>query len=105
MIVNDDSAADLVELNKVERVNGHWQAPNLPMDLGEPIQYAVSTTGPSFNEKGSLFQVSWSVRPKVMKISASSVAKWLESNRFDADHAHGARNLVINPALLSPIGK
>lgn len=103
VIVNDDSAADMVELNTVEMVDGFWQAPNLPMGLGDTIEYAGSTTGPSYNEKGSPLQVSWSVRPQVMKVSATSVAKWLEGNQFDEDHAHGVRNLVQNPALLSPI--
>lgn len=103
VIVNDDSAGDMVELNKVAMVDGFWQAPNLPQMLGDPIQYAGSTTGPSYNEKGSPLQVSWSVRPKVMKVSATSVAKWLSGNEFNEEYAHGVRNLVINPDLISPI--
>lgn len=68
---------------------------------GQFSKYAGSTTGPSYNEKGSPLQASWSVRPDVMKVSIKSVAKWLEGNAFDEDHAHGVRNLVVNPALLS----
>lgn len=104
VIVNDDSAGDMVALNKVEMVDGFWQAPNIPTDLGDPVQFAGSTTGPSYNEKGSPIQVSWSVRPNVMKVSASSVAKWLESNEFEETYGHAVRNLVKNPALLSQIG-
>ncbi len=104
VIVNDENAGDMVELNKVEMVNGYWQAPNLPAMLGDPVQYAGSTTGPAYNEKGSPLQVSWSVRPRVMKVSASSVAKWLEGNEFDEIKAHAVRNLVLNPDLLSEIG-
>lgn len=103
VLVNDDSAADFVELMKHEVVDGFHQAVNIPTDMGEPVQYAGSTTGPSYNEKGSPLQVTWSVRPKVMKVSISSVDAWLKDNAFDEDHAHGVRNLVINPDLLSPM--
>lgn len=104
VVVNDDSAADMVELNKVEMVDGFWQAPNLRNDTGSPVQYSGSTTGPSYNEKGSPLQVSWSVRPEVIKVSAKSVAAWLSGNEFDEKYAHGVRNLVVNQALLSKIG-
>ncbi len=103
VLVNDDSAADFVELMKHEVVDGFHQAVNIPTDMGEPVQYAGSTTGPGYNEKGSPLQVTWSVRPKVMKVSISSVDAWLKDNDFDEDHAHGVRNLVINPDLLSPM--
>jgi len=103
VIVNDDSAGDMIALNTVEQIGGVWQATNLPNDLGDPIMYSGSTTGPSYNEKGSPLQVSWSVRPMVMKVSASSVAAWLEGNEFDENHAHAVRNLVVNEALLSPM--
>ena len=101
VLVNDDSAADFVALNTVEQVNGYYQAVNIPGNTGTPVQYAGSTTGPSYNEKGSPLQVSWSVRPNVMKVSIKSVAKWLENNEFNESYAHGVRNLVVNPALLS----
>lgn len=103
VLVNDDSAADFVELMKHEVVDGFHQAVNIPTDMGEPVQYAGSTTGPGYNEKGSPLQVTWSVRPNVMKVSISSVDAWLKDNAFDEDHAHGVRNLVINPDLLSPM--
>lgn len=103
VLVNDDGAADMVELNQVAMVNGYWQAPNLPDTLGDPIEYAGSTTGPGFNEAGSPLQVTWSVRPEVMKVSIRSVAQWLADNEFDEDHGQGVRNLVVNPELLSPI--
>lgn len=77
VLVNDESAADFVELTKVEQVDGFYQAVNIPTDTGTPIQYDGSTTGPSYNEKGSPLQVSWSVRPDVMKVSISSIDAWL----------------------------
>jgi carbonic anhydrase len=101
VLVNDKSALDFNDLLKHGMKDGLSQALNIPSDTGKPIQYSGSTTGPSYNEKGSPFQVSWSVRPKVAKVNASSVGEWCKGNTFDEDHAHGVRNLVINPELLS----
>lgn len=103
VLVNDDSAGNFVDLTKHEVVGGYHQAINIPTTTGAPIKYDGSTTGPSYNEKGSPLQVSWSVRPRVMKVSVSSVDAWLKDNAFDEDHAHGVRNLVTNPDLLSTI--
>lgn len=105
VLVNDDAALDFTRLTRLEKKNGLTQAINIPSDTGRPVVYAGSTTGPGYNEKGSPFQVTWSVRPKVAKVSIQSVAKWLAYNPFDEDHAHGVRNLVINPDLLSEIGR
>lgn len=103
VLVNDDHALDFVALTHHEVVDGLHQAINIPTDTGVPVQYAGSTTGPGYNEVGSPFQVTWSVRPQVAKVSISSVDTWLQGNVFDEDHAHGVRNLVINPDLLSEI--
>jgi hypothetical protein len=75
----------------------------MPKNAGIPIQYSGSTTGPTYNEKGSPLQVSWSVRPKVLKVDAASVGEWCKDNMFKEDHAHGVRNLVTNERLLSEI--
>ncbi|MDW3225191.1 MAG: delta-class carbonic anhydrase [Paracoccaceae bacterium] len=104
VLVNNDTALDFVEMTKVQRVEGYHQAPNIPNDMGTPIQYAGSTTGPSFNEAGSPFQVTWSVRPEVARVNIHSVGTWLAGNIFDEADAHGVRNLVVNPDLLSQIG-
>ncbi|MEP1443124.1 MAG: delta-class carbonic anhydrase [Hyphomicrobiales bacterium] len=103
VIVNDASAANFVDLAKVENVDGLYQAPNIPTDTGAPIQYTGSTTGPGYNEKGSPFQVSWSVRPEIKKVTIGSLDRWLSGNRFEETHAHGVRNLVTNPDLISDI--
>ncbi|MEF3047814.1 delta-class carbonic anhydrase [Pseudotabrizicola sp. L79] len=103
VLVNDTSAADFTNIAKIENINGLNQVPNLPTDLGTPVLYDGSTTGPKYNETGSPFQVTWSVRPKVLKLDINSVGTWLESNPFDEEHAHGVRNLVVDPNLLSPI--
>lgn len=101
VLVNDSNALDFIELTDYGQVNGYYQALNIPSNTGKPIQYAGSTTGPSYNEKASPLQVTWSVRPKVAKVSIASVAEWLKGNDFNEDHGHGVRNLVVNPNLLS----
>ena len=103
VLVNDDAALDFNTLAELGLKNGFHQALNIPGNTGEPIDYEGSTTGPGYNEKGSPLQVSWSVRPKVAKVSIASVAKWCAGNVFDEDHAHGVRNLVVNPDLISDI--
>jgi hypothetical protein len=103
VLVNDDTALDFIELTKHSVINGFQQAQYIPDDTGTPIVYRGSTTGPKYNEAGSPFQVTWSVRPKVAKVDIGSVGNWCEGNAFEEDHAHGVRNLVTNPELLSPI--
>lgn len=103
VLANDKDAVDFTEMATVEKVNGYYQAPQIPSNTGSPIEYLGSTTGPSYNEKASTLQVTWSVRPGVAVVDINSVAKWCEGNVFDEDHAHSVRNLVINPDLLSPI--
>ncbi|MGI9350077.1 MAG: delta-class carbonic anhydrase [Rhizobiaceae bacterium] len=103
VLVNNLNAADFTEITHIEKINGLNQVPNLPTDLGVPVIYKGSTTGPSYNEKGSPFQVTWSVRPNVVKLDIKSIDAWLTNNPFEEDHAHGVRNLIKSPALLSPI--
>jgi len=103
VLVNDADAHDFGELTEVDFIDGYYQAPNIPDETGEPVQYAGSTTGPAYNEKGSPLQVSWSVRPEVLRVDAESVGAWCEDNIFEENGAHGVRNLVTNPDLLSPI--
>lgn len=103
VLVNDDSAPDFLTMTAIGERNGYHQALNIPDNMGEPVVYLGSTTGPSYNEAGSPFKVTWSVRPKVAKVNISSVGKWCEGNVFNEDHAHGVRNLVVNPDLLSSL--
>ncbi len=103
VLINDRSALDFSELTKHGQKNGLHQALNIPGDTGTPVQYAGSTTGPGYNEAGSPFQVTWSVPPKVAKVDIVTVGEWCKGNTFNEDHAHGVRNLVTNPDLLSTI--
>ena len=101
--VNDNNALDFTELTYHEVINGLHQAINIPDDTGDPVQYLGSTTGPGYNETGSPYQVTWSVRPKVAKVNIETVGQWCKGNIFEEDHAHGVRNLVMNADLLSNI--
>ncbi|MEP4247696.1 delta-class carbonic anhydrase [Tateyamaria sp.] len=103
VLVNDKAAKDFVNLTEIGEVDGYHQALNIPSDTGAPITYDGSTTGPSYNEKASPIQVSWSVRPEVTKVYIGSVAEWMKANIFDERKAHGVRNLVKNPDLISDI--
>lgn len=103
VLVNDKNAADFGKLAKYGSKGGLYQALNIPDNTGKPVQYAGSTTGPGYNEKGSPFQVTWSVHPKVAKVNIQSVGEWCKGNVFKEDHGHGVRNLVTNPYLLSKI--
>jgi hypothetical protein len=103
VLVNDVKALDFGEVTKFGLKNGVNQVLNMPTNTGTPIQYAGSTTGPGYNTKGSPLQVTWSVHPKVAKVNAKSVGEWCKGNVFKEDHAHGVRNLVTNPDLLSKI--
>ncbi len=104
LLVNDKHAASFKDLTKYGKAkSGLYQATGIPSNTGTPVQYEGSTTGPGYNEKGSPYQVSWSVRPHVAKVNIATVGKWCEGNDFKEDHGHGVRNLVKNPDLLSKI--
>jgi len=104
VLVNDKHAASFKDLTSYGKAkSGLYQASGILNNTGVPVQYEGSTTGPGYNEKGSPFQVSWSVRPQVAKVNIATVGTWCEKNDFNEDHGHGVRNLVINPDLLSAI--
>ena len=103
VLVNDSTALDFGKLTGFGEQDGRYQALNLPANTGKSVHYAGSTTGPVYNEKGSPFQVSWGVRPQVAKVNIATVGEWCKGNVFEEDHAHGVRNLVTNPDLLSEI--
>ncbi|HHD75549.1 MAG TPA: hypothetical protein ENK82_09665 [Campylobacterales bacterium] len=101
VLVNDENALDFKTLTAIGERNGYQQALNIPNNAGTPVNYEGSTTGPGYNEIASPLQVSWSVRPKVLKVNINTVGEWCKGNVFKEDHAHGVRNLVTNPDLLS----
>ena len=102
VLVNDNSALNFTELAENAEKEGYQQALHIPNNSGDAVQYRGSTTGPRYNEVGSPYQVTWNVRPEVLKVDINTVDTWLQNNIYNEDHAHGVRNLVINPDLLSP---
>lgn len=103
VLVNDKNALDFGSLTEHAEKDGLHQATHIPGDTGDSVEYDGSTTGPGYNETGSPFNVTWSVRPKVAKVNIATVGDWCKGNVFDENHAHGVRNLVKNPDLLSTI--
>ncbi|PWW07842.1 MULTISPECIES: delta-class carbonic anhydrase [Pseudidiomarina] len=103
VVVNDDYALDFNDLTEFGMKDGYYQPYNIPANTGTPITYEGSTTGPAYNTEGSPLQVSWSVRPKVAMVDIESVGEWCNDNPFNEKAAHGVRNLVVNPELISDI--
>src|SRR5688500_2284311 len=56
------SFSDMVEARR--KVEGKHQAKSIPANTGKPVQFAGSTTGPSYDDRtGSGLKVTFSVRP------------------------------------------
>ena len=104
-LVNDSNALDFNDLSyDGNQADGFHQAKAIPSNTGTPVQFMGSTTGPSFDEKAcSALQVTWSVRPQCAKLDINTIGKWCDSNVFEEVKAHGVRELVTDPRLLSPI--
>ena len=106
LLANDEYALDFNDYvyGDTQRNNFH-QAKAIPTDTGKPVVFRGSTTGPSYTDKAcSPAKVTWSVRPQCAKLNIATLHKWAETgNAFEEDHSHGVRQLVTNPALLSPI--
>ncbi|MCI5144133.1 MAG: cadmium carbonic anhydrase [Candidatus Electrothrix sp. AR3] len=105
LVVNDPTAVNFGDLTYGGNiVNGLHQAKSLPTDTGIPVEFLGSTTGPKYTESTcSPLQVTWSVRPQCAKIDINSLNNWCGNNIFKEDHAHGVRELVKDPKLLSEI--
>ena len=107
VLVNDVNAYDFTKINKVtskENNASYYVATSIPnFETNNSVEYKGSTTGPGYDEKPSPYHVTWNVRKHVEKVNIATVDKWLESNDFNETHAHGVRNLVINPVLISEI--
>jgi hypothetical protein len=106
LLVNDPKALkfdDFVLAN--ERVGGFYQPKQLPTGTGTPVSYLGSTTGVYYNDTVcSPAEVTWNVRPMCARLDISSLEKWArEGNIFEETESHGARELVEDLKLLSPI--
>lgn len=104
-VVNDKKALQLSDFTyDGHMANGLHQAKSLPSNTGKAVEFMGSTTGPKYTEQAcSPMQVAWGVRPQCAKLDINSLSDWCEGNVFNEDHAHGVRQLVTDPALLSNI--
>ncbi|MCE7028092.1 delta-class carbonic anhydrase [Jiella avicenniae] len=106
LVVNDPAALDFESFASHSKEGaGYHQPPALPQGTGTPVVYLGSTTGPKYDQATcSPLQVTWSVRPQCARLDISSLHRWAEKdNVFHESHAHGVRQLVTDPQLLSPI--
>lgn len=106
LLVNDKNALDFADFAYAgHRLDGRPQPKALPQDVGTPVVYAGSTTGPSYTQSQcSPYQVTWSVRPQCAKLDIASLHRWAESgNVFEEEHSHDVRKLVTAAELLAPI--
>lgn len=108
LLVNDKTALDFTDYAYAGTItNGKYQAKSLPTGSGTPILFKGSTTGPKYTDDiCSPAQVTWSVRPECAKLDISSLHEWAkQGNVFEETSAHGIRELVVDPNLLSKIKK
>ncbi|MEO0360729.1 MAG: delta-class carbonic anhydrase [Pseudomonadota bacterium] len=104
LVVNDPAAADIGDFDYSGEAEGGLHQPKALPEGGEPVVFAGSTTGPSYDAATcSPLQVTWSVRPSCQKIHIGSLHEWAEDNAFAETKSHGVRALVTAPELLSPI--
>ncbi len=106
LVVNDSAALNFNDFDySGAAVNGLHQARSLPSGTGTPVVFRGSTTGPSYSESTcSPLKVTWSVRPQCAKLDIGSLNAWAANgNVFNETKSHGVRQLVTEPALLSPI--
>ncbi len=105
--VNDRNARDFGDFDYAGKPDpgGYHQPKSLPEGTGDPVRFLGSTTGTDFdNQTCSPLTVTWSVRPECTPIDIKSVSDWCrDDDIFDEKKAHGVRQLVTDPALLSKI--
>jgi len=108
LLVNDPNALDFADFDYPGMAtDGLHQPASLPAGTGDPVVFAGSTTGPSYDQQTcSPLQVTWSVRPHCARLDIASLHAWAENgNVFGEDHSHGVRALVTAHELLAPIGE
>jgi hypothetical protein len=105
LVVNDPTAMNFNDFDYGDAQSGKHQPKSVPAGTGTPVVFLGSTTGPSYTQSVcSPAQVTWSVRPTCAKVDIGSLNAWAaKGNAFQEVESHGVRQLVTEPALLSPI--
>lgn len=106
LVVNDPNALDFRDFIYLGTMRmGLYQPRALPTGSGRPVTFRGSTTGTRYTQAVcSPLQVTWSVRPRCMRLDVASLDSWAAmGNIFEETHSHGVRQLVTAPDLLSPI--
>lgn len=87
--------------------NGKLKFSETPIPHNDPtVVYTGSTTGTSYsNTHCSPFQVTWDVKTTCDTLDIDDFSNWCGSNKYNDNHAHGVRELVTAPGLLSAIAK
>ncbi|MBU0675833.1 MAG: cadmium carbonic anhydrase [Proteobacteria bacterium] len=87
--------------------NSELKFSDAPQKHNDPIvTYSGSTTGTSFsNNHCSPFQVTWDVKTTCETLDIDNFSIWCSNNKYNDNHAHGVRELVISEKLLSIISK
>ena len=73
-----------------------------PPEGASLASYTGSTTGAQYDDTCSAVGVNWEVAKDCVAVKREALGTWCEGNGFDEKHAHGARELVTDPASLSP---
>jgi len=103
-VVNDRNAINFADYADVVKAGGKYQAKKLITASGNNVEVLGSTTGPKYTEQVcSPLQVTWNVNSDCAKVDIASLSNFCGDNVFAEDHAHGVRELVMSPELLSPI--
>jgi hypothetical protein len=102
-VVNSNNVLQFQSMGYAGKIGGYHQ-PRMLSAHPEIVEFLGSTTGPSFTQEVcSPLQVTWNVRPSCKLMDINSLSKWCEDNIFEEDSAHGVRELVTAPELLSEI--
>ncbi|MEZ4873397.1 MAG: delta-class carbonic anhydrase [Bdellovibrionales bacterium] len=85
------------------KIDGYFQSRNIPTDE-RAVEFLGINNGPSFNQEiCSPLQVTWNVMPTCKTLDINTVHQWCRNNPYNEVKAHGVRDLVTDPRLLSNI--
>ncbi len=103
VLVSGDTGSNFADYTELTEKNGYNQVVRGPK-MNKRAEFLGSTTGPKYTQKTcSPLHVTWNVSQACEKLDIMTLGKWCKGNKFEEDHAHGVRQIVTNPKLLSKI--